>query len=66
VLLGLASRLAAGVAALGLGCWQAAGQVNPRFRDRCKKRIENRDSVAHARCWRTAGPCGFGFAKKLS
>ena len=65
---GWRSRLAAlALAALaGWVLWQAAGQVNPRFRDRTMRNWNNRDTVwAHAKMLADKQPVlGYGFGKK--
>jgi len=65
---GWRSRLAAlALAALaGWVLWQAAGQVNPRFRDRTMRNWNNRDTVwAHAKMLADQRPVlGYGFGKK--
>lgn len=52
--------------ALGWGLWQAAGVVNPRFRDRTMGNFNNRDTVwAHAKMLADQRPVlGYGFGKK--
>ncbi len=62
------ARLAAAAlaAAVGLGLWQAAAHINPRFKDATMANFNNRDTVwGHAKMLADRKPVlGYGFGKK--
>ena len=65
---GWRSRLAAAALAalVGLGLWQAAGNINPRFKDSTMGNFNNRDTAwGHSKMLADRKPVGgYGFGKK--